>query len=334
MDVNNLWKELGICSQFYDLDCLEENTILAARYLTGPRISRDGTCITYEGYDLEKEERILIQEYFPERCAFRNAGSSFVGCGFQSGEWFRRGLDVFVQDADFMRRFSDIPGIMSVKTCFRENGTAYVIRERCEGESFHAFIRAKGGKLAETEVLALLKPIIEALEEIHKSGIYHGELSKNSIVILKDGHAKLLGIDQKRKFGQCEAPGESVVLLTNESAPEQYANSKQTGPWTDVYGICMVFYHALCGKYVPNASERMMGADLIAFEEFGLKVSSRTERAIIKGLALNINERIQSMTELRESLYGEEKTGIETDKKEKKRGRGLWTSIISGRNMI
>lgn len=333
MDVSNLWKELGICGPFYHSDCLEENTILAARYLVGPQSSRNGICITYEGYDLAKEERILIQEYFPEKCAFRNAGSNFVGCGFQSGDMFRSGLDKFMQDAVFMSHFSDVAGIVSVKASFQENGTAYAVRERCEGEAFHTYIKANGGKLSERETLTLLKPIIEALEEIHKLDIYHGELSKDSIIVLKDGHAKLMGIDRRRRFGQCTDNSESVVLLTNESAPEQYGNSIKTGSWTDVYGICTVLYHALCGKYVPNASERMMGTEWIPFEECGVKVSDRTASVISKGLALNINERIQSMTDLREYLYEKKQIGKAKDEKTKKCRRSLWTSIISGRNM-
>ena len=87
-------------------------------------------------------------------------------------------------------------------------------------------------------------------------------------------------------------------LFPGYAAPEQYSASGRQGTWTDVYGICAVLYRILTGCMPTEAPSRLDNDNLCAPHELSGSIPVHVSRAIMDGLALNSDERTQTITEL------------------------------------
>ena len=114
---------------------LPPGTILAGKYLIGKALGEGGFGITYIGWDLNLEMKVAIKEYYPNgfvtrNCTYDKTVTLLTG---QKGEFFRKGLDRFVDEARRLGKFWGLPGIVSVKDYFQENKTGYIVMEFAEG---------------------------------------------------------------------------------------------------------------------------------------------------------------------------------------------------------
>ena len=57
---------------------LAEGVVLADRYVVGSVLGKGGFGITYLCYDLRREERVAVKEYFPDLLSHRNTGETRV----------------------------------------------------------------------------------------------------------------------------------------------------------------------------------------------------------------------------------------------------------------
>lgn len=285
---------------------MEMNTVLAGKYLVKAKKSKNGQCVYYEGYDLCDEVQVLIQEYFPESLVYRDTKSVIPRVLLKDSschDRYHRGMEAFVKEAMFLSQFAQVSGVISVKDMFNENGTVYIVREYVEGITLYDYVRNRGNILTETEALQFLKPVMEALEAIHKAGYYHGDFTSREVILTNTNQIKLLGFSEDHKFGINDIKMPPVVILHPVGAPEQYHSRAKIGPWTDVFCVCALLYGLLSGKQIPCIEDRLLGKDVTKFEELRIKVRPNTSEAIMKGLALRAEDRIQSIKELMEYLY-------------------------------
>jgi len=92
------------------------------------------------------------------------------------------------------------------------------------------------------------------------------------------------------------------------SPVEQYVMQGRSGPWTDVYSLAATIYYALTGVIPPSAVERM-DRDTLRWDLPQLrKLPASVIHALQKGMAMQPENRIQSMrafaSELRKSASG------------------------------
>ena len=235
MDQNRIWEKYGWRGGEQNPRCLAVNTVLAGKYLVGPVLGEGGFGITYMGYDLNMKTRIAIKEYFPVELVSRDTTRLSEGGGSDrvislSGEkskTYRQGLQKYVDEARSVSRFSGTPGIVSVKDFFYENDTAYIVMEYIEGVSLKEYLKQKGGKLPEEEALAILRPVLEALEQVHEAGIVHRDISPDNIMLTfgegdgssgesgGSGNAPVSGRDKAApSAGRASADGSGVVSET------------------------------------------------------------------------------------------------------------------------
>jgi serine/threonine-protein kinase len=147
----------------------------------------------------------------------------------------------------------------------------YLVREWFEGESLAANLaqrRSEGreGRSVE-EAIALLDPAIEAIAHAHEQGTAHLSINpSNLFVARRDGASSLVVLD----FGVARAMNEIAsglppdprstrglrVLFPAYAAPEQLDRTVgDTGPWTDVYAIALVFMELVSDRLVMHGSE-------------------------------------------------------------------------------
>lgn len=284
---------------------LPPRTILKGQYLVGCALGEGGFGITYIGWDLFLHMPVAIKEYFPSGVVIRDQGQHtvnvFAGKDEQS---FLLGRDRFFREAQKVARFDNNPGVVSVKNCFLENGTAYIIMEYISGINLGTYAAQRGGKLGFQETLQLLKTPIQTLEELHRYSTYHRDISPENLMLSKTGTVKLIDFGSAME-SDSEKKTRVLMVLSGYSPVEMYSSTGKDGPYSDVYSMAATIYKLITGVTPPAATERLNADSLVRPTMLGVKeISQEQEAALMKGMAVQLNDRYQTMAEFFHDLYG------------------------------
>ena len=290
-----------------NLHCLRKGTRLIGRYTIEGVLGQGGFGITYLGIDELHEKKVAIKEFFPQGIVTRNieyqdtVTVTFVG----EKDNYEKGKERFLKEARTMAKFSKDEGIVKALDFFEINNTAYIVMEYLEGITLKQYLR-ENQRIAPEDLIELLVPLIESLDEIHSKGMIHRDISPDNIMVLPDGRIKLMDFGEKSL---------SIVLKPGYAPPEQYQTHGIQGPWTDIYALCATMYKCITGENPPDAIERVMDDSLKKISEFGIAIPPQEEAAIIKGMSVSAKDRYQDIKDLCEDLYGGyEETSVSENK--------------------
>ena len=101
------------------------------------------------------------------------------------------------------------------------------------------FIDNNGGRLSVEQTLSMMEPVISSMEEIHKAGLIHRDISPENIMLDSDGSIKVIDFGATKKLSNRTA---QVYYGKFGYAPLEQSLGEGQGPWTDVYGICATMY--------------------------------------------------------------------------------------------
>ena len=202
-----------------------------------------------------------------------------------------------------MAKFSKDEGIVKALDFFEINNTAYIVMEYLEGITLKQYIR-ENQRITLEELVRLLVPLIESLDEIHSQGMIHRDISPDNIMVLPDGRIKLMDFGAARDYTKFGEKTLSIVLKPGYAPPEQYQTHGIQGPWTDIYALCATMYKCITGENPPDAIERVMDDSLKKISEFGIVIPPQEEAAIIKGMSVSAKDRYQDIKDFCEDLYG------------------------------
>lgn len=285
---------------------LKPGTILSGKYLVGRVLGHGGFGITYLACDINLGAKLAIKEYFPQGMATRSFGDPTISVySGNTKEHFQYGLDKFLEEARTLVKFDDISEIVTVKDFFKENNTAYLVMSYVEGITLKQYVEQKGGRIPLDMVLNIMLPVMRALEEVHKEGILHRDISPDNIYMTKNFNVKLLDFGAAR-FAMGEySKSLSVILKPGYAPEEQYRTRGNQGPWTDVYAVAATMYRALTGETPPDALDRLFNDDIKPPSELRVEISRNIESAIMKAMAIKASDRYQSIKEFSEEFFKE-----------------------------
>ena len=288
---------------------LKPYTILQGKYLVGNVIGEGGFGITYIGYDLNLEIRIAVKEFYPNGFVTRESGVTSMVTNYTNSDTgqYEKWKESFVREARSLAKFSDLPGIVHVRDFFQENNTAYIVMEFVEGETLKAHLKTCGGKISAGEAFGMMRPVIQSLARVHNAGIIHRDISPDNIMIQNGGTVKLIDFGAARDFGSEDEKSLSVLLKPGFAPEEQYRSKGNQGPWTDVYALCATIYRCITGEKPPESMERMREDTLKKPSSYGINIDSVQEKALMDGMAVFAEKRIQNMGELEGRLYPDSK---------------------------
>ena len=213
-----------------------------------------------------------------------------------------------------MAKFSKDEGIVKALDFFEINNTAYIVMEYLEGITLKQYLR-ENQRIAPEDLIELLVPLIESLDEIHSQGMIHRDISPDNIMVLPDGRIKLMDFGAARDYTEFGEKSLSIVLKPGYAPPEQYQTHGVQGPWTDIYALCATMYKCITGENPPDAIERVMDDSLKKISEFGIVIPTQEEAAIIKGMSVSAQDRYQNIKDFCEDLYGAyEETSVPENK--------------------
>ena len=288
-----------------NLHCLRKGTRLIGRYTIEGVLGQGGFGITYLGIDELHEKKVAIKEFFPQGIVTRNieyqdtVTVTFVG----EKENYEKGKERFLKEARTMAKFSKDEGIVKALDFFEINNTAYIVMEYLEGITLKQYLR-ENQRIAPEDLIELLVPLIEALDEIHSQGLIHRDISPDNIMVLPDGRIKLMDFGAARDYTEFGEKSLSIVLKPGYAPPEQYQTHGVQGPWTDIYALCATMYKCITGENPPDAIDRLVDDHLKKISAFGFTVSPQIEEAIIKGMSVAAKDRYQNVGDFCEDLYG------------------------------
>ena len=264
-----------------------------------------GFGMTYLGFDHNLDKAVAIKEYLPSDIAIRTGDNSVVPQASQFLGDFEWGLDRFLDEARALARF-DHRHIIKVHRFFEAHGTAYIVMEYAEGETLSAFLERKG-TLEESELKAILYPILDGLEVVHGTGFLHRDIKPGNIIIRdEDNSPVLLDFGSARQAIGARSRSVTSIITPGYAPIEQYSSRSDQGPWTDIYALGGVCYRALTGEVPEDATDRMRDDPLIpVVERCAGQASAEFLSAIDWALAVDEGDRPQSITEWRARLEGD-----------------------------
>jgi len=136
--------------------------------------------------------------------------------------------------------------------------TVLLLKDDAIHESLQQLLRA--GPLPLPRFFTLASRLATALGNVHQSGVYHGALRPEHILIGSDDELTVAGFDRATRIPQERFAFESAQRLDPEELP--YLSPEQTGRVnrpvdyrTDIYSIGVVLYLLLTGKFPYQAKD-------------------------------------------------------------------------------
>jgi serine/threonine protein kinase len=282
-------------------------------YVIEGLVGEGGFGIVYLARDTRLGRNVALKEYMPGNLAMRGADHTVSVRSERHRETFELGLRSFVNEAQLLASF-DHPSLVKVYRFWEENGTAYMVMPFYEGTTLKKWLSELGHPPDERWLLALLAPMIDALEQLHHDHCYHRDIAPDNILLLphqgtQAGGAAatvrplLLDFGAARRVIGDMTHALTVILKPGYAPIEQYADSvaMKQGPWTDVYALSAVLYNCVTGRAPVPSVSRIMTDDMVPAASAGeSRYSPMFLEAIDAGLAVRPDARPQSMAALRE----------------------------------
>ncbi|MEG4986414.1 serine/threonine-protein kinase [Microcoleus sp. BR0-C5] len=199
----------------------------------------------------------------------------------------------FIREGQILAKFCQNahPGIVRISDLFEEKGLYCLVMDLVVGQSLYNTVQQQG-RLPDTEAVAIIRQIGEALSDVHQAGIVHQDAHPGNIMLRPNGQAVLID------FGLANELMPTIISSRHPHNPafapwEQHIEGSGK-PTVDIYALAASLYYAVTGQ-VPTASinRHFRNEALPPAKNFGVK--DWVSLAIEKGMASDPQKRPQSM---------------------------------------
>lgn len=296
---------------------LQPGVILSGRFIIGKAVGMGGFGITYKAYDAKLDMIVAIKEFYPGGMANRTMGGTQVEIFTGSQEdSYRRMLERFLEEARNMAVFSKESDIVRVYDYFEENGTAYIVMEFIEGMLLKDYLKEYGA-IRQKDAVPLFLNILQIINKLHMHGIIHKDISPDNLFVQENNKIKLFDFGAANFQGKLEEDLHEVVVKAGYAPPEQYRKNVKPDPTMDVYAAGALFYEIITGERPLAATDRMIEDDLELPTKLGVEVDENLEKAILKAMALDPEQRFHSIQEFYDTVAESREVEIMKPKPEK-----------------
>jgi serine/threonine protein kinase len=229
-------------------------TLLADEYRIDGILGAGGFGITYRARDVRLDIDVAIKEYFPRDFASRSNTVTVRPRTRGETEQFQWGLSQFIDEARRLARLQH-PNIVRCMRYFEANDTGYFVMTFEEGKTLETYFPRPP---AQRDLDELLAPILNALEALHASGIYHRDISPDNILVRDDGSPVLIDFGASRQAMARRTQTVAAIVKPGYSPIEQYdRETRQQGAWSDIYALGATIYSVIAGGPPPDALTRV-----------------------------------------------------------------------------
>src|SRR5664279_30603 len=265
-----------------------------------------GFGIVYLANDHSLEREVALKEYMPASLAARGLGPQITVRSSSFAETYAIGLRSFVNEARLLARF-DHPSLVKVYRFWEDNATAYMVMPFLQGVTLRDTRRRMTHPPDEAWIRSVVLPILSALDQLHREGVYHRDIAPDNILLPREGPPVLLDFGAARRVISDRTQSLTAILKPSYAPIEQYAEMTQLrqGPWTDFYALGAVIHYLVFGVPPAPATARAVQDDVEAIERRTVPgISPRFLETMAWMLAVRPNQRPQSAEQLRAVLTG------------------------------
>lgn len=209
------------------------DTLLDNRYAIHdhePSLGEGGMAIIYAGTDTQTEIEVAAKTLLPA----------------YQGDAHRRAR--FRNEANVLRAVQNPHVVELVDVVDGRRGT-WIVMERLQGESLRDRLKREGPIRLDV-VSKWLTQIAAGLEEMHRRGYVHLDVTPQNIFLNSDGSVKLIdfGIAQEA-YRRPQREGDKLLGTATYISPE-HGSGRDVTPAADVYSLGCVVFELLTGKKV------------------------------------------------------------------------------------
>src|SRR5512140_896886 len=225
-----------------------------------------------------------------------------------------------VESAEFLTRFRteahDVSGlrhanIVQVFDFDMQGDYYYMVMELLEGDTLRTLLnnyRVRNQRLPLTEVVRILKDVLNGLAYAHGEGIIHRDLKPANIMLTKKGQAVITDFGIAQIVGNTQHTVSGALMGTlNYMAPEQGLKGI-CNSCSDIYSLGIVLYEMLTG-YTPFDADtplailmKHLNDPLPLPTQIDPALPPALEAIVLKALAKDPDDRFQSAEEMAKAL--------------------------------
>jgi len=285
---------------------LQNGQVLNRRYRVDDLLGQGGFGAVYKAWDLSLERACAVKE---------NLDTSDV-----ARRQFTREATVLASLSHAnLPRVTDhfiIPGLGQ-----------YLVMDYVDGLDLGQLVRREG-PIAPERALNIIKQVADALEYMHslKPPVLHRDIKPGNIKITPEGRAVLVDFGLVKMFGpQLETTIGARAVTPGYSPPEQYGQGT-TDRRSDIYALAATLYTLLTARLPPESVQRYNSDDLVLPHQVDSSISPVVSAAVGRAMALNPQQRYQSIAEMRTVLWPE--VTVRSPQAEERSGSWVWIVVI------
>ena len=218
----------------------------------------------------------------------------------------------FEREARIMNELNH-PNIVRLYDWGEDNGRIYIAMEYLDGSTLAQMIDRQGNFSLDL-VIAIMKPLIEAIHHIHQKGFVRNDIKPNNIILTSTGRVCLVdfGITRPANWRQDQSSmfvtHTGIIIGTPQfMAPEQFRDNYTADERSDIYSLGVILYKMLSGVYpfdgksLPQIMYAQSEQDPAPPSSY-VPLPSAIDEVTLKCLEKDPDKRFQSVAELGEAL--------------------------------
>lgn len=308
---------------------LYPGSVLEDRYIIGEAVGQGGFGIIYKAWDNKLETIVALKEFYVSKLVTRAEGIPDLIVSRKAQEEFIYRKKRFLAEARTMAKFGTHKNIPNVFEFFEANNTAYIVMELLEGIALNDYLTQVGGKLDTDFAIMIAEEVGNALISMHQEKIIHRDVAPDNIYICSGKEIKIKLLD----LGAAKLSDETdeyidIILKPGYSPVEQYDNTKNIGPWSDIYALGATLYSMVTGVKPDESTNRKQEDTVIPPNELNANVSQELSNAIMRAMAIERHLRFKSVEEFIKAIHGEIKVRTVEEEKKKRKSR-RFSSVVA-----